>query len=632
MKNVFMVLCATVFLLANFVFADEVVPVKRPVKMLAGYLGFNPHVMEAQEMLNQFAKPMARAGFNTMDIKIHPSTSKGIIDLKNPKVYANLKALADGIDAEGMMFTVYVYARDERQPQSIEADKFSQPCVDDTGKTLELLFNLADYNSFKAAMANVFIMAEASKTMPIGAVKIDIEVLMSAYSYDDQTWGRFVKENPSFHVSTPIAERLNELKKNVAEEKYQIFYVREYEKNVQQFEKEVHKINPKLMLGMMPMNQNWLSNPFIKNLATKEAPAIIDDWSMYNGDGYDRNSILRQQSFVLSLNPNNLYIPWLRLNTYKPEQIPAQLYHAALENGGYNIWCIDMLDPKVNALSGYGLPNGVKEVQYYEAFSKVNKALNKDFASAKSTWGKRIAYVKLPPPLQPLNLNITVPNLVPKGNGTGANPGFVLRDQQTVFIYAEKGEKISAKITHLAGAARKVALHFCLLDKDGKILVDEGVSPYENGGATGSEYLNFPAPYSGTYALTISGGVSGMAWYSVVVNNPHYGLRTENGVYFFMTATFKIYLLRGGLAGPAWLDIFMEPPQVANVEGFKLPLELVETSKKVELPSNEKLYYSFSKPERMRAGQFAQDVVLTPRGAVLPYIFDNPERALAPAK
>ena len=378
----------------------------------------------------------------------------------------------------------------------------------------------------------------------------------------------------------------------------------------------------------MPTDHGWVSKAFAKHLATPLAPAFMDDWSMYAGDGYDRNFVLNRQKELKELNPNNLYVAWLRLNSHEPEVLPSQLYTCAMETDGYNVWAMHMLDPAFKE-AGYELPNGKSSDDYYKHFGIVNQAIRS---------GKEIPYKRLSAGVQPLDMNVTIPDLVPYGDGSGPNPGFVMRDQQTAFIYAEAGEMISATITHMSGTARKVAVQYALLDKDGNKLRNEIVLPGDEK-RFGFEKFNVAAPYTGVYALTVSGGTGGLAWYGIQIHNKYYAFEVRNrgnaespGVYFFYSAgSFDVYFLRNGLKGAAALAGEKREGMVFDYQindGKKIFEDKLKY--RIELPDSEIIKVRFSCPAKLKQTQYMQDFIFVTEGAVVPYAYDNPQRALVP--
>ncbi len=640
----FSVFCA-VALLAISAFATEfnTIPVKRPAKFLVGYSGYELGTHQVDAMTKNYFAPMQKSGFNTVELKIFQVKPGNRLDVSNPEIFAELKSLVNAANEHNLLFSAYVFTEPytgKRNVKEYPQHKDLPAFVDEDGKTIDNLFSIIHYNVMREVYNNAFELAKASTKLPIAQVKFDIENIFNfGISYDDPSWKMFCAENPEFKVNTPASERVSVLKAANAQDKYKAWFILQFEKTVQRIERELHAINPNLILGLMPTELGWVSKAFAKYLATPQAPAVMDDWSMYAGDGYNKDFVSKRQAELKALNPNNLYVAWLRLNSHQPDDLPSQLYHVALETDGYDVWAMHMVDPDFKEV-GYELPNGKTIADYYNAFATVNQAVRADLAGDKNAWGKRIEYKKLVAATQPLDLKITIPDLIPAGNGTGPTQGFALRDQQTAYIYAETGEMISATITHLSGTARKVAVQYALIDRDGNKLRNEIVLPGDEK-RFGMEKFAVAAPYTGVYALTVSGGTGGLAWYGLEIHNKHYAFEAtdrgnpeSHGIYLmYSSGSFNAYLLRNGQTGNAQLVGEKREGMVFDyaINGGR-KIFVANNNYTIDLPESQVIKITFSRPEKMKETQYMQDFIFYTRGAVLPYLYDNPERALIPKK
>ena len=608
------------------------IPPRMPAKYLAGYSWYDLGSNRVDKMTENYFIPMQRAGFNNIDLKMFQNRPGNRIDLSRPEIFAELKRLVQAANDHNLLFTAYVFTEPfhghrsiKEYPRHAELTAF----VDENGMTVDNLFCIIDYDVMRELYNNAYELATASTKIPIGAVKFDIEnVFNSGVSYDDHSWNRFCKENPSFNAAVPADKRLAILKAAGAEQKYKDWFILQFEKLVRRIADELHAINPKLSLGVMPAIDGWGGIAFAKNLATAQAPAFMDDWSMYDGNGYDRDFVQKRQAEFKALNPHNLYIPWLRLNSHQALDLPSQLYACITETDGYNVWAMHMVDPTFTE-PGYELPNGNTYGEYYTAFGLANHAWRTN---------KPIEYKKLKATAQPLDLKIKIPELKPFGNGTGPTPGFVLRDQQTAYIYAEAGEPICAEITHLSGAAKRVAIQYVVLDRNGNKLRHEVVLPgdekHEN-----SEKIAVTAPYTGVYALTLSGGIGGLAWYRLAIYNKHYAFEVQprcsedaRGIYlFYQAGSFDVYFLRNGLTGSASIVGGKRAGMVFDYRfGIGPKTTVAEPVYTIDLPGEQVVKMTFSRPEHLKQTQYMQDFIFYTKGAVVPYIYDNPERALVP--
>jgi len=618
-----LILCSIIAAISSPAFADAAA--QRPPKLLSGYFTYTLGSNNIEKIDREFFEPMQKAGFNTVEIKIQPGTnSADRLDLK--KTFPELKTLVDAANKRNLFFEVYVYPEpyDGKRMSSRKEHQALPAFVNELGETVSNRFSLIHWAVWREMFANAFQFAEASRQLPIGAVKIDIETISNlGISFDDAAWREFCQAHAGLPADTPADKRNATLIKANLKDAYTDWFVRKFEETAARFEQEMHQINPKLMLGIMPTSHGWISNGFIKKMGTAQAPAIIDDWSMYNGSGFTPEIIaLRDQ--IKKLNPYNLYIPWLRINSYMPKEIPAQVYHAVSRCDGYSNWNMYMINSEPKTMQLYKLPDKTVAADYYAAYGQANTALMTDISAHSAGEPSRIAFRKIIPLAAPLNLSqLSIPALIPDGSGTGVPQLLSMREQQTIFIYAETAKPIKVFIQHLAGSKRPIAIQYAVVDKNKNILRNEIINSGDK------ETFEVTAPYSGVYALVVSGGADGQAWYGVKVFNSHIAFDARKGLYLFYMAPFKIYAQRSG-DGAAELDISIRSGQVYMWKSGKA--QNIETAEKSAIQLSPQLIseITISKPPEVVSGKYTQDIIVLVKGAVFPFIFDGQERRLIP--
>ena len=570
-------------------------------------------------MQEMFFIPLQKSGFNTVELKIQPYNERRLDVFKYEKILTDLVARAT---KHGLDFQVYLYSEPyngERRSDWKE-HKNLPAMVMENGKECPERFSLIDSDVWHEAFAPAFEFAKLSLKIPITAVKLDIEYIASvAISYDDKAWQRFCIANGDFNAETPADKRSPALNAANAVDKYKTWFIGEFEKSVIKYEKEMHAINPKLKLGFMPTSCGWVSDAFIKHLGTPDAPAIIDDWCMYNGEGYS-SDVKNRMNEVKKKNPYNLFIPWFRINSYRAEDLTAQAYYAGINCDGYSNWTLAMLAGAKNLPRVYNLPAPYTKDDYFNAYNKANAAIALDIQENTLKSGARIPFAPPNPLMFALDCSkVTIPDLVPVGSGSdaGAQKTFTLRDEQTIFIYADAGEDIKVTLTQKAGKSNPIGLVYALLDKNKEILRNGSILP----GA--AETFTVVAPQNGVYALLMCAGKEA-AWYSVRVHNKHYAFDARRGCYFF-SVPFKIFVAGNNSGNPS-LSIESTKHQAymcnkALVVGEeKHPIQLKDGFNEI----------LFEKPEKPIEGYYTQDFTIKMPEGKVPYIFASPELALVP--
>ncbi|MFH1613896.1 MAG: hypothetical protein ABIG61_02270 [Planctomycetota bacterium] len=610
---------------------------KLPSKIVNGYASYWIDRDMIDRTVKDFLEPMSKAGFTACDFKIGPSD----LDLSDPAQFERVQKLSNEVRNRGMELFTYVYGNPHMGKRDPQKHKHLPPFVKSDGEVVENKFSLIYWPTWRMMFNSAFQLAKVSRQLDIVAVGMDLETTINTgISYDDAAWNRFsvVHELDS---NIPAKNRLTELEKKGLADEYTKWFKEQLEEVAKRYEQEMHAINPDLSLGIMPSVCNWFYDAFVKHLGTERAPAIIDSWLMYNGEGFGE-AVLREQARIKALNPNNLYVIWGRIDSYSPADTTVQVYHAIRGTDGYCHYAMVMVNGEETP--GYLLPPQYTAQEYYEAFKKAHVQVLLDIASGRKE--PTIAYKPVTPmiPYFEKLKSLKLPNLAPAGTGEGTPKMLVMRNEQVVYIYAENGEKIDIELRHLAGRQRPISLHYVIIDKNSSILEEGTVLP------DGTKMVSMGAPAAGTYALVVTGGYGGQAWYGVKVHNPHMGVKAgmwpsdgeanrdpEAGeiemyaaYFFYMHALspYKFWIARTDPEASARVEIRTGRDGVFSAQLNESSPVVSENRKvKFELPANKAVsVLSLERPEKIPEGMYLGVLWVGIGGAAEPYLFDGPER------
>ncbi len=492
------------------------------------------------DISKMYLNPMLNAGFTGIDLKIFSRTygKKEIEELK--KIIATIHA---------HKLKLYAYATPWTH-KSVGSGKILPAFVNEAGKKTQDIC-LLDYSAFRKLYTGAFKLAELSGKYNISSVKIDLEFTASKplTCYCDNCWKRFAAAHKELSADTPPEARHEELVKHKLVDVYSQATFDQWEKVAIAFEREMHAINPELVLGMMPAEDRPVYLPFIRRLATGKVPAIMDSWCMYHGNGY--NKLTRDTiKWIKAQNPNNIPVPWFRINYYTPEAITSQVYSLLKDNVGYTLYALSSMrtdwDFRNPRLIGYKLPGKYTIADYWNAFKAGNDeykkyceavAAGKKYQSKIKTEmkplvatcrSKLIKPLKLKPYSESAKLNRTAP--------------LTLRHENFFYVEASPTEPVSFDIEHMSGR-HPTAIAIEIIDPEtGKVLLPETVAPGE------SRSIVFPVEQKKVYAVIFSSGDCG-PWYRINFKSKRfgaYGYRDDQRENFYFFAPFdgrKIYLL-----------------------------------------------------------------------------------------
>ncbi len=603
-----------------------------PVKIAAMYTGWiapNQADRDLQaDVVERMLDPLAAAHFTAFYAKFQGAGDVQF-DLTDPEQFARVQLVADACAARDLALIAYTYHH-PHHGRNPELHAQFPPLVMESGEIHEDRFALADWEYWRWTSDEVFQLARASLELPIAAVGIDIEVLLGAVpSFDDRAWADFAGER-GLDATIPAPERGARVAEQGLRDEYREWYYARWDGIVERWCEELHAINPDVSICIMPAHENWILRPFMVHAATERAPAIIDHWGMYNGSGLT-DELLEVQDRVKALNPHNRFTQWLRPDSYRPEDIRVQCYHTLLRTDGYCNWHIGMLLPPNPSVPEQWGPD-----VYWHAYAEANERALADIAAGREA---TIEFVPVEPLVAKLDLSAyeaeAIPQLAPVGDGTGEDEWIPTRELEQFLIYAEAGRPISATIRHLAGSARPLALQYAVIAPDGATLRNEAIGP----GA--EETFSVDAPAAGTYALYVTGGAGGQAWYGVNVHNPHFAFpfrsQGEDRARLFFVKSMgprTFWLTRTDPEAEAALIVTAGSHQTISVQiADQEPVDILEGPQRFELPtSDEPVRVVIAAPADVPDGYYVQYVGMTVEGAVYPYLSVAPGRRLLPAE
>ena len=595
-----------------------------PERIISGYYGWNVLRKGDYERNAHMADVLAANGFNSYETKIQAGARHFDVAAHVPKI----KELADHVRSKGMIFQVYLYTIPylaDRHADWAEHSNLPSP-VAENGERIEKEFLLTDPAVWRQLFFHAFELAKHQEEIGFASLKFDVERIDQHVSYDDATWKAFCAKNGSFDAMTPVAERGAALRgRKGGKAAYNTFFYDQVEAALEQFVKELRAIRPNIVLGYMPArSKGRLSEILNKVLAAPGIPAIADGWDMYNGSGYVDAVTQANVKRAQKGNPKNIYVTWLRPDNYIPEDVAVCAYHAGVKTGGYSMWTLAMLDDTIPPKKRrYPLQKGFEIPDYMAALAKANAAIREDIASGTLSEAKRIAFKAPSARVAPLELSkVNIPKLKAACSagscGSGKPCSLVLREQQTMLMPRKAGEPISVTLAHLS-KRHHAALQYAVIGPNGDVLRNEAVTRLQK--AT----FSFDAPEQGTYALVVSGGRGGQAWYSVSINGA-WAVDARKGTYLFNAQTMYV----SGHANSA-VQVQLGTPQqeyVCQIEDAPpVMVRFTRERKDYQLPAKPCVKVAFSEPKP--PSSYSQDFLISfPKGAKEPFIFASPEAAV----
>lgn len=603
----------------------------QPGPVLSGYTGA---FYGLQQTWRDFLPLLRENGFSAIDLKLHP----GKTGADDPGYAAWVGEVAKAVEEAGLELHVWLY--DGNRGQRPAEAPLSLAFVGPDGVQSKSRYCLYQLASWQTAYARLFELARLSQTLPIKSVKMDIEMLLNGVPcVCDECFGSFAAKQNAPGGQVEPAQRWAWIKQHGGEKLYLAHLEERMNAVAEGFARQAHEANPRLSLGIMPFEDDHLRRPWARHLGTAEAPGYIESWPMYNGLGYTED-VAAEAKLVKGLNPHNLYIPWFRVNMYKPDEMAEQAFIAAANGDGYNMWTISMLHPSVatkKPAAGYELPVGFEDpMPYWQALGRANARV--------AEWVKNPVLVALSP-LKPLVIavdltKVRVPNLksaalnLPDPKTEPGPTG--LRGNSKLYIHVtDPAQPVKFTIRHLAGKARPTNLGFALVAANGAPVMEGQVAPGE------TRQVTAQVKEPGTYGLLVQTSEGGGPWYDVLVRSHPYAVDAAK-VYFFRALPRQYFHVPPGTRGfrvqvstgpseEVRLVVTRPDGTVARDEVFSGPM-CAGSEAVIAVPEGAEGVWSLwvGKPEKMQADHYSENYHLRLLD-VPPYLSDRPGAVLTPA-
>ncbi|MFW5869013.1 MAG: hypothetical protein ACOCX2_14405, partial [Armatimonadota bacterium] len=428
--------------------AQNLLP-EKVASMYTGWIAPNEEDRDLEEtVVERMLDPLADAHFTAFYAKFQGAGDRQF-DLSDPEQFERVKFVADACAERDLALVAYTYHHPHhgRNPERFPEHADFEPLVLASGETVADRFALAEDEAWAYISGEALQLAEASREVPIASVGIDIEHFMGyAASYNDSAWADFAAER-GFDAELPVEQRGAFVAGEGLAEEYVTWYFARWDGVVERWCDAIHAINPDLSIAIMPAHHTHrMTRPFCVHAGTERAPAIIDDWGMYNGSGLT-DELLTEQEEVKALNPHNRFVLWFRPDSYRPEDIRVHAYHTLLKTDGYCNWHIGMMLPGEEAEAGQIASAAAR----WDAYSEANEAALADIAAGREE--PSIPFEPVEPMVAQMDIEglcaRAIPQLEPVGDGSGDDQWIPTRDLQRFLIHAEAGGRIEVGLTHL---------------------------------------------------------------------------------------------------------------------------------------------------------------------------------------
>ena len=268
------------------------------------------------------------------------------------------------------------------------------------------------------------------------------------------------------------------------------------------------------------------------------------------------------------------------------------------------------------------VPKSIASVDgHLAAFGKANEALRADMAAKTLKNPVRIPFKKTAPRVATINYSdLVIPTLRPVGNGSkaGSVRRYLLREQQVILFYAKAGEKLDIRIHHMGDNRRPTGLQYAIMDQQKNILRNESLTF-----GTASRF-QVDAPHTGTYAMVLSAGKGGQAWYNVEVYTPYAAIYQppRDQIYFF--GGQKLFIAGKALGNKEFqMNTTNNESWSMTLDGKKQVLRRPKM-KRIALPDKAAVEAEFGRAPI----DWSQNLFITFPGGRTPLVFFGPERTM----
>jgi hypothetical protein len=164
-------------------------------------------------------------------------------------------------------------------------------------------------------------------------------------------------------------EREKWLKENQLLEDYFGFLEKDVESLAREFEQELHKVNPSLLIGMYPTPRDWVLQAMARGFGTGKMPMVIFATDTYKPRLISRMPTLPRQ-FYAKQNINAVYAAGFLLGYYGADTLEQQLLSATEKCSGYWLFSMQRL---WHSSEVYGkLASGSRD-EYWQVIDSANR-------------------------------------------------------------------------------------------------------------------------------------------------------------------------------------------------------------------------------------------------------------------
>jgi len=379
-------------------------------------------------------------------------------------------------------------------------------------------------------------LAQLSKTTQIAGVLFDTEMYGSDFSiygtdpcFCDSCWKEFVQaaERQDAH-NLPGEQRFDYLIQYQLFQRYSTFQSKRVQDILSRIERQVHSINPHLLLGFLGYRNNWFYAGLIRGLGTTSRPVMVFSESTYVR-GYTAYADKEKRAIEKAAegrSPENKkqkvkgesrveentssiarYVPGLWLGRFFPEELSSQLYTLARHTDGYWIYTADSLWTAEPKPRGYALHGSNEEC--WIALKRTNDELQ-HFSKAPGSFQSSIPLVPHLSSFHDTSQNRLVTNPLLKQfihqiklreTAVQNVSEITYRDKTLFHFFNKKGGTI--KIAYIPIGKYKGYTRYRLFDRDG-LLLREGIVDHPYRPVT----ITLPANISGLVSLLTDAGAN----------------------------------------------------------------------------------------------------------------------------
>ncbi|MBQ6470466.1 MAG: hypothetical protein IJJ33_00655 [Victivallales bacterium] len=451
------------------------------------------------DIVGKCLSPMREAGFNAIDIKIF-SQEYGQEEI------SELFRLGDMVRQSGLAFHAYA------TPVRIRAGVDFPSVVNEVGERTDRIC-LRKYTTFRRVYAGAYVLAKYATDLSIQSVKLDLEWIGSLLPcYCDDCWKRFAATK-GLPTDAPPVRRYGILVERNLDECYVQTVSDDWILTARAFEREMHEINPYLLLGMMPACDTPLYLPFVRHLADGSTAAIMDSWCMYRGNGYDKQA-REAIAWIRSQNTRNIAQPWLWVNSYYVECIAGQCYGALRDGVGYTLYPLSAM----RLQGGNHFPRSASPEEYFAEFRRANIAAAERLAGG-ATYKETIQVTQVKPLVPECNHQLIRPlHLEPLAGQTEALPvqPIMMRHENVFYVLVDVDQPLSFQVKHVCqdiGTSIGVAI----------VDTTTGLELYSANVPSGQKrHFTYPVDRRRLLGVIFNGGEVG-PWYQVQFDNRRLG-------------------------------------------------------------------------------------------------------------